>query len=175
MLINEGTQIKEYCDKILKLSTREDGTVDQDQLDRRLGMLFADRCLKYIQYIPEPEKPDLIKHYEVMSKDEKFRFDKENPEWRRAPSVIAWIDESSAADAENHSNVYWLKKWSECVDETRAQRLRDKLREFGNVGLPPPPEPVNDPAVNEVMQMFGGELVSDWRKHSKIRKPKWPK
>jgi hypothetical protein len=175
MIIEDGSDVPGLCKQIVKICTK-DGEIDQDDMDRRLGMLYADRCLSSVNYKPKPERPEVMRQFDMLSKDKKYLFEKENPDWRRLPTVQAYMDKSSSADAENHSNVYWLKFWMTKVDPARKEKLRQKLTEF-EVHMPthqrtyvpnPGPQPKE---VQELLNTFGGEVVDDWRKDAKNRKP----
>jgi hypothetical protein len=164
MELNKNDKIRDMCKKIVELA----GT-DQDELDRRLGMLVCDELLDDIRFKPLPAKPDALVQYEILSKDQKFRWNRDNPDWRQKPTFQQYLVDLSSAESENNSNVYWLKYWRGKVDKDRAEKFRLKLVEF-SVRMPGAeqefkpnvefkiPEPVQT-----VMDMFGGKLVKGER------------
>lgn len=166
MIINNKleTEIPELCKKILALATK-DGTVDEQDLDRRLGMLVTDKLLDTINFEPQPPKPDALLEYNKLSRDRRFVFDKENSDWRRKPTIEDWMNKSSAAITSNSSNVYWLQYWRKSVDPARSEKIRAKLVEFQVHTTPtvtvarPEPEPNVPTEVKAVLDLFNGTIV----------------
>lgn len=161
MNFNDTADIPGLCKQITQLSTHK-GTLDIEELNRRLGMLVADRLLDHMNYTPQPKKPDAIINYGALSKNQKFVFEKENPNWRQSSEIVDWLNKSSKADCENGSHVQWLRHWMTCVDDVRKKRIQDKLLEFKvriHVRAVPVSQEPNDPKVREVKALFGGTVV----------------
>ncbi len=179
MLLNEDNEIQDLCKQITKLSTH-DGELDVTEQDRRLGMLFTDRCLDMIKFKIKPDKPPILKSFELLSKDKKFLYEKENPGWRYLPTVSDYTNACSSADAENDSNVYWLKHWMKLVDDKRKTKLSMKLLEF-TINMPSRPVPTETSTlyeeapreVQKIKDIFdGNEIKGGWEAHTRKGMPR---
>jgi len=174
VIINEDTEIPNLCQQITKLSTHN-GVLDVKEQDKRLAMLFADRCMPYVKFKYKPDMPESLARYKLLAKDKKFLFEKENPNWRDWPTVSDYRDKCSGIDAENDSNVYWLRHWLTLVNVERKKVINSKLSEF-LANMPSKPtakESVtvhekSDPEVQMVKDIFDGdEIKGGWQAHSR--------
>jgi len=161
MLIDDGTWVSKECIRISKEAK------SQEELELKLAILTADHLLDHIKRLVPPEPPELVKRYRTMGEELKLKFNKENPEWRRTPSVQQWMDETSRVHQANDSEVHWLKVWiATNIDDERREKLRNKLREF--VGF----DKDEAEQVSAVVEQFGGAIHK-----TNFAKPKdilWP-
>jgi len=146
MIFNED--IRNMCKQITELSTHN-GVLNIEEQDKRLAMLAVDKLLITINHVPRPEAPPAIQNYRKLSRDQKFVFEKSNPDWRRTPTVTKWLDEDSNAMAENRSNIHWLRTWKTLVDKDRKEKIDTKLLEFNK----------NSAQIEQVRTMFRGKVV----------------
>jgi len=158
----ESDKIPGMCKKIVEICTKQ-GKLDMKEFDRRMAMLVCDEVLDDMHYVQPPSKPTSLLEYNKLSKDGKFRFNKDNPDWCKSPVFQDYMEKTSEVDATNGSNEYWLKYWLPHLDTDtdRVIKVRKVLMDF-NVHIPYPQKTGSyKPNELEVVDIFGGTVCGE--------------
>ena len=154
MLVSDGSWVSETCKAISTAS------VDQADLDRRLAIFTADKLLSYYKPLVRPIIPLSVVKYRNLTSEQKFKFNKDNPDWRSAPAIGKFLALESSVEVGNMSNVWWLQNCQKLVDDDDR---KDKIQVILDLYEPDlrrhsTPRPHVDPEVESIRELFGGTV-----------------
>ena len=155
MLISDDSWVAQACQAISKIAK------DQKDLERRLAILTAEKLLHYYKPLIKPAAPMTVLKYRLLNREQRYKFNKENPDWRENPVLNEFFAKESGVDCQNQSNVWWLTKCRELdIGEERKNKIQLALDLF-SVDLRRNTQrqsdrPYQDTEVEEVREMFSG-------------------
>ena len=152
MLISDGSWVSEACKAISKVAT------DQDDLERRLSILTADKMLGFFKPLVKPAVPLTVMKYRALNREQRFSFNKDNPDWAENPAISEFLAEESGVDCGNQSNAWWL---TNCMKYDIGEERKDKVQSALNlysldIRRLNTPRKHADPEVEHVRNTFGG-------------------
>ena len=155
MLVSDGSWVSEACKAISKIAK------DQEDLERRLAILVADKMLQYYKPLVKPEAPLSVQKYRLLNRDQRHKFNKDNPDWRESPELGEFFTKESGVECQNQSNVWWLTKCRGLdIGDERKNKIQAALDEFSvdqrRFVTQRPDRAYHDPEVESVREMFHG-------------------
>jgi len=154
MLISDGGWISETCKAISKKA------VDQADMELRLGMFVADKLLDYYKPKVKPQIPMALDKYRALNKDQKYKFNGDNPDWRSNPTVAEYLVAESGIECENQSNVWWLSNFMKYdIGEERKDKIQSVLDLYStDIRRHLTQRPTADPEAEAVRKQFKGQV-----------------
>jgi hypothetical protein len=152
MLISDGSWVSEACKAISKVAT------DQADLERRLALLTADKMLGFYKPLVKPAVPLTVMKYRELNKEQRYKFNKDNPDWSENPVINEFLAAESGADCNNQSNVWWLTNCQKYdIGELRKDKIQATLNLYDvDLRRHSTPRKHADPQVEFVRNTFGG-------------------
>jgi len=170
MQFNEKDSSK-ICAEIVRLSTHK-GRLDLDEMDKRLAQFVADKLMDQssLHFQEYPAEPKAMTQFKQLTKDQQYKYHKNNPEWTKDPTIVEYFDKRSRAQNCNQANVDWLTSLAGCVgDESRSTILSQRAKEIHHrmprqqyVASKPTqvmPEPYKDDVADTLKELFDGTLT----------------
>lgn len=160
MRTQEEIQIKSRYDAIKRswISHKNQKNLTSEDLERRIAKEVVDFDLKYYEVTSfSVPKPESIRKYEMMSKEEKYKYDKDFPEWRERFGASAWLKERDSHKQQQESNQIWLKTWLGLLKDDEARYI--KLQDF--ILKNRIPEETIEYS-QKLVNTFGGRVVRQW-------------
>uniref|UniRef100_A0A6M3JPS2 Uncharacterized protein n=1 Tax=viral metagenome TaxID=1070528 RepID=A0A6M3JPS2_9ZZZZ len=138
------------CNELSDLGKRCEEAYKQEG-ELGLAKLVVDELLEY--YTPKAcmaQEPPLLQRYERSSPEDKLKFDRENPYWRKTIKAHEYVLENEEVKRHNRSHLFWLRRFEPLLegDELRHHKILDKIHEYDI------PE-----EAKKVAEQFGGKVV----------------